>query len=417
MFALVDCNAMYVACEQVFRPDLRHSPCVVLSNNDGCVVAANRLAKEAGIKKFEPYFKQKKLIERHQIQVFSSNYELYADLSEKMMNVISRYSQRSHVYSIDEIFLDLNNYSSIILSLTQYGSTIRKSVWKECRLPVCFGAGETLTLAKLANRIAKVHKEINGVCVIDTESKRVDYLRQLPVSDVWGVGRQLTKRMNWMGIHSAYDLACIPPQKAKQCFNVEVERTVRELNGQPCKIWDECRVDKQQIFSTRSVGTRITNIEHLKQALAYHAGIVSRKARAQNSACAFLTAFASNSPFDEVPQTYKGRFAFDYPTNNSSLITGAVTSIADSLFNSEVEYYRIGVGLLELVSDKYRQTDLFATPDNPELIKTMDKLNSRYGDGTVFLAAQGTKQEWQMKREFLSPRYTSRFKDLPKIQC
>jgi len=408
---------MYVACEQVFRPDLRKSPCIVLSNNDGCVVAANRLAKEAGIKKFEPYFRQKKIIEQHRIQVFSSNYELYADISEKMMNVIARYSQRSHVYSIDEIFLDLHNYSEVIPNLLKYGLIIRKAVWKECRLPVCFGAGDTLTLSKLANRTAKVHKELNGVCVIDTESKRIEYLRQQPVSEVWGIGRQLTKKMNWMGIHTAYDLACLSPKKARCCFNIEVERTVRELNGQSCKKWDECKTDKQQIFSTRSVGTRITTIDQLKQALAFHAGIVSRKARSQNSSCTFLTAFASNSPFDNLPQSYKGIHRFDHPTNCSSQITSAVTSIANLLFRPEVEYYRVGVGLIELVNEKCSQKDFFAIPDNPVLMQTLDKLNGRYGNGTVFLATQGTSQEWQMKREFLSPMYTTKFKDLPKIQC
>ncbi len=408
---------MYVACEQVFRADLRQQPCIVLSNNDGAVVAANRLAKEVGVKKFAPYFKQKTLIEQQGVHVFSSNYALYADLSAKMMATITAFSAKSHIYSIDECFLDMSHLSHLESDLIHFGHRVRQAVWKECRLPVCFGAGETLTLAKMANRSAKVHRQLNGVCIIDSERKRQQYLAAQPISEVWGIGRRLTLRMKMMGIHTAFDLANLNPEQARYAFNVDVERTVRELNGQACKAWDECRADKQQIFSTRSVGQRITSLELLKQALAFHAATVARKARSQNSSCSVLMAFANSSPFDDVPQSFKSTHQFEFPTNDTLRLTNAVASIAPRLFRPGVEYYKMGVGIMDLVSDKQRQGDLFDEPGNPTLMLALDKINHQFGRGSVFLAAQGTKQEWQMKQEFLSPQYTTRLKDLPQILC
>ncbi|WP_435249751.1 Y-family DNA polymerase [Vibrio sp. nBUS_14] len=417
MFALIDCNAMYVACEQVFRPDLRQQPCIVLSNNDGAVVAANRLAKDAGIKKFEPYFKQKGLIEQQSIHVFSSNYALYADLSAKMMATITAFAPNSHIYSIDECFLDMRHCDHVETDLRAFGQRVRQTVWKECRLPVCFGAGHTLTLAKMANRSAKVDKRLQGVCIIDSEQKRQHYLAMQPVSGVWGIGRKLTKRLQWMGIHSALDLANLPPEQARRSFNVEVERTLRELNGEPCKVWDECRADKQQIFSTRSVGQRITTLEELKQALAFHVATVGKKARNQKSACSMLMVFANTSPYDAVPQSFKETFKFEYPTNDTTRLTAAVSSIAERLYRDGVQYYKIGVGAIGLVSDKQRQIDLFSSPESPALMKTLDALNIKFGRDAVFIAAQGTTQNWQMSRNFLSPQYTTRLKDLPQIMC
>lgn len=415
MFALIDCNAMYVSCEQVFRPDLRGKPCVVLSNNDGIVVAANRQAKEVGIEKFDAYFKQKTLIEKKHVAVFSSNYTLYADLSSKMMNVISEFAERSHVYSIDETFIDLNGYSK--LDLFNYCLDIRKAVWKQCRLPVCVGVGQTLTLSKIANRIAKEHIRSNGVYVIDSEKKRLACLKSLPVSDVWGVGKRLTKRMNALGINTAYDLASMGFNDAKRTFNIDIERTVRELNGQVCKFWDDCSADKKQIFSTRSLGNRITNIDALREALAFHTAIVAKNARQQGSACAVIMAFASTSRFDDIYHYFKQIHAFEYPTNDTIKLTRAVSEMASQLFRDGIQYYKIGVGALELVSDKHRQLDLFSKPENPALMKTMDTLNEKYGSGCVFLGTQGSDQQWAMSRSFLSPQYTTRVADLPKINC
>lgn len=408
---------MYVSCEQVFRPDLRDKPCVVLSNNDGIVVAANRAAKEIGVKKFDTYFKQKGLIAQHNVTVFSSNYALYADISSHMMHIISEFAPRSHEYSVDEMFLDLDGIANLHCDFEQYCLEIRMAVWKQCRLPVCVGVGETLTLSKIANRMAKSNRDLNGVYIIDSEKKRIECLKNQPVSQVWGIGRKLTKRMQFIGIHSAFDLATMNPHEARRTFNVDVERIIRELNGQTCKVWDECRADKQQIFSTRSTGKRITDLEQLRQALAYHTAIVAKNARRQKSACSVLMAFAKTSHHDPNPQGFKSLHKFDYPTNDNIQLTRAVSAMAKTLFREGVRYYKIGVGALELVSDKHRQLDLFSHAEKPELMQTLDKLNQQYGANALFLGTQGTNQEWKMARNFLSPQYTTRIKDLPKIKC
>jgi nucleotidyltransferase/DNA polymerase involved in DNA repair/S1-C subfamily serine protease len=278
MFALVDANSFYCSAEQVFRPDLRGKPIVILSNNDGCIVASNRQAKELGIPKFSPYFKVQKECELKGVIAFSSNYELYSDLSSKMMNVIGRFAPEQFVYSIDESFLSFERTSAAISCLIKHGQTLRKAVWKECRLPVCVGFGSTLTLAKLANHLAKKNRDLNGVCLLESQHTIEQHLKSIDVGDVWGIGRRLTKRMQFMGINTAYDLMKRPPALLRKDFNVEVERTCRELNGEICKKWDFVKADKQQIFSTRSVGERITEIDSLRQALVKHAGIASRKA-------------------------------------------------------------------------------------------------------------------------------------------
>ncbi len=418
MFALVDANSFYCSAEQVFRPDWRGRPIIVLSNNDGCIVAANRQAKAAGIEKFKPYFQVKPLCDQKGVIALSSNYELYADLSEKMMRVIGRFAPEQYVYSIDETFLSFERCREVISDFRSHGMSIRRAVWKECRLPVCVGLGPTLTLAKLANHAAKKMPEYRGVCVIDSEAERLKILSRTHVSDVWGIGRKITAHLKLMGIETAYQLANRPAALMRKSFNVEVERTVRELNGQKCKGWDSARADKMQIFSTRSAGQRITDVESLRQALCQHADIASRKARKQNSLCGVMMAFASNSPFDEQPVGFRATHRFAYPTSDVTQITAAASKLADQLFHDGVRFYKFGVGLLDLSDGAHEQQDLFnPTPNNPKLMGVFDLLNHRYGVGAVFLAAQGIDKKWEMRREMLTPQYTTRWQDIPKIKC
>lgn len=245
MYALVDANSFYCSAEQVFRPDWRGKPVVVLSNNDGCVVAANRHAKEAGIEKFKPFFQVKALCEQKGVIALSSNYELYADLSSKMMQVIGRLAPEQHIYSIDESFLSFERCYPAIPCLKTHGMKLRRAVWRECRLPVCVGFGPTLTLAKIANHAAKKIQGYNGVCVLDSEQERRTILSKLGAGDIWGIGKRIQARLKFMGINTALELADYPPALARKEFNVEVERTIRELNGQPCKAWDQSRADKK----------------------------------------------------------------------------------------------------------------------------------------------------------------------------
>ena len=267
MFALVDANSFYCSAEQVFRPEWRSKPLIVLSNNDGCIVAANKQAIALGIKKFQPYFKAKLLCEKMGVIVCSSNYELYADLSSKMMQVIGRFAPMQHIYSIDESFLDFVDCQQSVPCLIQHAHSLRKAVWKETRLPVCVGLGPTLTLAKLANHVAKKWPDYQGVCLLDDLQIRQQLFEQLAPSDVWGIGLRTAKKLLDQGVNSVSKLVRLNPHEIRQNFNVEVVRTIRELNGEVCKGWDEARSDKQQIFSTRSVGQRIIEITSLQQAL------------------------------------------------------------------------------------------------------------------------------------------------------
>lgn len=242
MYALVDANSFYCSAEQVFRPEWRGKPIIVLSNNDGMVVAANRQAKETGVPKFQPYFKIKALCERKGVIALSSNYELYSDLSAKMMQVIGRFAPEQHIYSIDESFLRFSRCQSMIPDFTLHGMNIRKAVWKECRIPVCVGMGPTVTLAKAANHAAKKLKQFNGVCVLDNDALRREVLSKMDVTDVWGIGRKLSTKLRIMKVKTALDLALLSPERARREFSVEMERTIRELNGLSCISWESAVV-------------------------------------------------------------------------------------------------------------------------------------------------------------------------------
>ncbi|MDF0533677.1 Y-family DNA polymerase [Shewanella sp. A32] len=418
MFALVDANSFYCSAEQVFRPDWRGKPVIVLSNNDGCVVAANKQAKAAGVEKFKPYFEVRDLCRKRGVIALSSNYELYGDLSSKMMQIIGRFAPEQHIYSIDETFLSFHRAWPAVKNLREQGRQIRKAVWKEARLPVCVGIGPTLTLAKAANHAAKKIQGFDGVCVIDTETERLNVLANMDVGDVWGIGRKLTKKLHIMDICNAKKLAAMPPGLARKNFSIEMERTVRELNGIPCKGWDEARADKQQINSTRSVGERITDIQSLHQALAKHVGIAAAKLRAQGSVCGVMFAFANNSPFDEQPAGFKQVIRFPVPIDDTAVMTSAVSRVVPQLYRPGIRYYKIGIGLLDLSPASKTQLDLFnQTPGDSRLMSALDSLNYRYGTDTLFLAAQGIQQKWTMRRELLTPQYTTDWHHIPKIHC
>lgn len=417
MFALVDANSFYCSAEQVFRPDWRGKPIVVLSNNDGCIVAANRQAKDAGIQQFGPYFKQLALCEKRGVLALSSNYELYADLSAKMMNVIARFAPEQYVYLIDESFLSFEQ-SPCIADLQEQGRLIRHTVWRECRLPVSVGFGPTLTLAKVANHAAKKLAGHQGVCLIDTERQRQQVLQALSTRDVWGIGAKLAKHLAAINITSAWQLANMSPVRAAERFSIEVARTIRELNGEACKHWRDGGLGKQQIFSTRSVGQRICDFTSLQQALRKHAAIVAAKLRKQRSCCVSLIVFANNSPFDIRPQSYRVMHRFAVPTDDTQAIARVVSRAAQQLFRDGVQYYKIGVGAIELVDSKHLQLDLLDdAPGNPPLMDVLDTINARFGRDSLFVAGQGINQSWRMRRERLTPQYTTRWRDIPRVSC
>jgi DNA polymerase V len=421
MYALCDVNSMYASCEKVFDPGIRNRPVVVLTNNDGCICAACGIAKKMGVgKKFVPYFQVKKELEAAGAVIRSSNYELYADLSQRMMDTCARFAPDINVYSIDECFLYYGkNQSAPPNGWEHLAQSIRKTVWREVRLPICVGVGQSPTLAKAANHAAKKLAHFCGVAVIDHDGARQAILSQMAVTDVWGIGHRLGKRLNFLGVKTAWDLANKSPTQIRKDFSIVVENTVRELNGEVRNSWDNVRASKKEIYSTRSFGQRVTDYEQLRSALASHGEIVAAKLRKQKSLVSSMTLFATSSPHDAegyFRQSYFHRFTV--PTNDTRNIVKVTQHAMCQLFKHGVRYYRCGVGLMDLRSEQLYQFDLFnESTDNPQLMACLDNINARFGRSTVHIAAKGFEQKFAMRRAFLSPQYTTKWHDIPKIIC
>lgn len=418
MYALVDAVSFYASAEKVFDPAIRSKPVVVLTNNDGCVCAICPIARRLNIPKFGPYFKVKHLLEQNNVVIRSSNYELYADLSDKMMNIIARFCDTQHIYSIDESFLHFDGYTSLIKDWHEYGHTIRRTVWRETKLPVGVGFGPTPTLAKAANHAAKKLSGFNGVAVINSEQTRQAILQRMSCEDVWGIGRRLAKKLKIMNIHTAWDLAQQNPRAMRRAFSVVVERTVSELNGITCLNWDDVRQDKQEIYSTRSFGERICEPTALKTALINHVTTVANKLRAQHSLTHQLYIFAASGAHEN--RYYKKSFVYKFPspTNDTCVMANAVSEVFNKIYQPGIRFYKCGVGAVELISEQFQQNDLFnKSPDNPKLMQCLDTINNRYGKGMLSLASSKLNDRWHMNRDFLSPQYTTRWRDIPKIYC
>ena len=418
MYALVDAVSFYASAEKVFDPAIRSKPVVVLTNNDGCVCAICPIARRLNIPKFGPYFKVKHLLEQNNVVIRSSNYELYADLSDKMMNIIARFCDTQHIYSIDESFLHFDGYTSLIKDWHEYGHTIRRTVWRETKLPVGVGFGPTPTLAKAANHAAKKLSGFNGVAVINSEQTRQAILQRMSCEDVLGIGRRLAKKLKIMNIHTAWDLAQQNPKAMRRAFSVVVERTVSELNGITCLNWDDVRQDKREIYSTRSFGERICEPTALKTALINHVTTVANKLRAQRSLTHQLYIFAASGAHEN--RYYKKSFVYKFPspTNDTCVMANAVSEVFNNIYQPGIRFYKCGVGAVELISEQFQQNDLFnKSPDNPKLMQCLDTINNRYGKGMLSLASSKLNDRWHMNRDFLSPQYTTRWRDIPKIYC
>ncbi|MCG7549161.1 Y-family DNA polymerase [Pseudoalteromonas sp. Of7M-16] len=418
MYALVDATSFYASAEKVFDPSIRKKPVVVLSNNDGCIVAASPEARRLGVPKFEPYFKFKDALVKHGVVIKSSNYELYADLSDKMMNVINQFSDNHYIYSIDESFLKFDGYSDVVSSWYDYGHLIRRSVWRNTKLPVGVGFGLTPTLAKAANHAAKKFPDATGVAVIDNEQNRRQILSKISVGDVWGIGRRLTKKLQLFGIETALDLAKQNPRLMRQQFSVVLERTIAELNGEECLSWSEVKQRKKEVYSTRSFGERVTDPISLKASLASHCSIVTKKLRKQKSLAKRIVIFAHSSPHEN--DYFKKSFIKELPvsSNDATVFANAVESIFSQLYKPGVRYYKAGIGAIELEDDVFQQSDMFnQSQDKPELMRCLDEINNRYGSAAARIGSELQTQKWEMRREFLSPRYTTRWPDIPVIKC
>jgi DNA polymerase V len=419
VIALVDCNNFYVSCERVFNPKLASRPVVVLSNNDGCAVARSNEVKALGVKMATPWFKMKDMARQEGIVAYSSNYALYADMSNRVMSILARYSPCQEVYSIDECFLDLSDGPGG--DLGQYGQDIRERVRQWTGLPVCVGIASTKTLAKLANHIAKKNPQFSGVCDLNamTTEDRERWFGGLGVGEVWGVGRRLTPKLAELGILTVLELMRADPAMLRSRFSVMMEKTNRELNGLVCIEMEEISPPKKQIVSSRSFGVQVSDLHSLEESVSLYVSRAAEKLRRQKSYTGSVMVFIHTSPFNPRVPYYGNSITVSLPTptDDTMQIAKAAMWGLKRIFRSGFRYQKAGVLLSEIVPPSAVQTDLFAgqTDGRSKIVMgLMDRINSRLGRGTLHSARQGFTQPWRMKQEHKSPNYTTCWDELPE---
>ena len=419
-FALVDCNNFYASCEKLFRPDLKHTPVVVLSNNDGCVVARSKEVKQLGIKMGGPFFKLRAEVKQYGIVAFSSNYALYADISNRVMTTLEELSPKMEVYSIDEAFLDLSGISHCC-GLAEFGQQIRQTIYQWVGISVGIGIAPTKTLAKLANHAAKTYPATQGVVDLTDPVRQRKLMAITPVEEVWGVGRQLSKHLTAIGIDTALKLADAEPGWIKKQFNIVLERTVRELNGQSCLKLDDITPLKKQIISSRSFGERITDKHLMAEAIASYAARATEKLRQQKQFARSLTVFIRTNPFSDTEPYYSNSatYQFPIPTDDTRDMLEHARALLEMIWRQGYRYMKGGVMLADFYDAGVYQPDLFCDftiRDNCKpLMQVLDKINHS-GKGKVWFAGEGITKNWSMKREHLSPAYTTNWKDLPVVK-
>lgn len=415
MFALVDVNSFYTSCETVFRPDLRGKPVVVVSNNDGCIISRSAEAKALGIKMGEPYFKIKQALQRQQVQVFSSNYALYADLSYRVMTLLTELAPSTEIYSIDEAFMDLSGVSNC-MALEAFGHNVRQQVLKATGLTVGVGIAPTKTLAKLANYAAKKWRKTGGVVDLSDPARQRRLLPLVPVEEVWGIGRRVGKRLQLMGIKNALELADSSVPTIRKHFSVVMERTVRELRGESCLSIEELAPTKQQIVCSRSFGHRVTDYADMHQAVCAWAERAAEKLRKENQYCRFISVFIRTSPHDDSTYNNQASGRLLLPSNDTRDIIRVATEALGRIWREGERYIKAGVMLSDFYSEGVAQLDLFAETqpkaNSAALMNAIDALNQS-GKGKIWFAGQGIEKSWSMKREMLSPAWTTRYSDLP----
>ena len=421
--ALVDVNNFYVSCERVFNPKLRHRPVVVLSNNDGCIISRSTEAKSLGIPMGAPWFKVRKFAEQEGVIAYSSNYALYADMSNRVMSILQRFSPTQEVYSIDESFLDFSAFTR--RDLTAYAQQLRQTVLQSTGLPVCVGIGSSKTLAKLANHCAKRDTEMNGVCNFNkmTYTEVDSLLREMSVGSVWGIGRGLVGKMTDLGIDTAYDLKYSDAATMRQKFNVVIEKTVRELNGTTCLEIEQIRGPQQQILSTRSFGHPVRDLQSLEEAVTLYTTRAGEKLRHRQLYAGSIYVYIRTSPFRDPSRQYDNGFRLPLHThtNNTLHLVQAALIALRKIYRPGYDYSKAGVSLGELVTAQAQQQDMFQTDKGQEkserLMHALDTINRKMGRATLKLASEGLQpnQAWRMKQELRSPGYTTCWDDLLKV--
>ena len=416
MIALVDCISFFASCEKVFRPDLRNRPVIVLSNNDGCIVAASPEAKRiAGLKMFSPYFQQEDLIKKHDIQVFSSNYTLYGDLSSRIMNLLHTFSPEVEVYSVDEAFLNLEGFKD----LRGYGKKIKDTIYRGVSIPVSVGIAKSKALAKVAIRVARNN---GGVYVLDTRDKIDAALKNTDVRDIWGIGSQYSKKLWRSGINTAYKFKEMNDSFIRKKFTVVGLRLAQELRGIPCIDLELSTPLKKGITSSRSFGKPVETLKEMKEAVSSYVTTAAEKMRSQNLSANHLSIFITTNRFKDEPQ-YWSSFTGNLPVNTD--ITGELISYGlkylERIYKPGYRYKKAGVMLTDLVPSSRFQADMF---DNisfdrrarkHKFMNVIDNINKRWGSNSVYYASSGINRTWFMKRKLMSPYYTTRWDELKEF--
>jgi len=416
IFALVDCNNFYASCERVFNPSLKNRPVIVLSNNDGCVVARSAEAKELGIPFAAPYFKIRPVVEKHKIAVFSSNYTLYADMSHRVMTILASYSQEVEVYSIDEAFL---SFTGMKRSLSDLGEEIRETVLRWTGLPVSVGIAPTKTLAKAASHIAKKNPSHGGVLDI-TMNDRGEYLKKISVGDIWGIGGKYAEKLNSRGIYSAADFITADDKWVRSHMTITGLRTLMEMRGHSCMNIDDAPSAKKAIVSSRSFGQSVESLEFLRQSVSSYVSRAAEKLRGQKGLAGVVTVFIMTNRFKDDPQ-YGASLSCELPeaSSNTPVITRYALALLKRLYKEGYRYKKAGVMLSDISAARDLQMNIFLGEKergSPELMNIVDQVNRSYGSGTLFYASAGTDKPWSMRRELLSPAYTTRWEDIVEVK-
>ena len=419
MFALVDCNNFYASCERVFRPELRGKPIVVLSNNDGCVIARSNEAKKFGIPMGAAAYQYEKTFIDNNIYVFSSNYALYGDMSARVMDILASLAPEIEVYSIDEAFLKFEGCDYI--NLQEYGEMIVKTVTKSTGIPISVGIANTKALSKVANKVAKKFPEKTGSSyLIDSDEKRIKALKWLPIEDVWGIGRRHAKRLMALGIKNAYQFTQLPDQWVRKNMSVVGLRLKHELEGKP-RLDMETAKAKQNIATTRSFDKNYTEYDHLRERITTFSVTCAEKLRRQKSSCNSLLIFLHTNGFrNDLPQYSRNIvMKLPFPTNSSIEIAKFAVEGLSLIFKQGYQYKKAGVIVMDITPEETNQISMFenTNPKHKVLMDVMDRLNSAIGQKKVKLASQALDRTWKMKQERLSPRYTTRLSEIITINA
>ena len=413
--ALIDCNSFYVSCERLFNPKIRRLPVVVLSNNDGCIISRSNEAKALGIKMGEPYFKARNIIIKNNVQVFSSNYSLYGDISRRVMRTLKRFNSKIEVYSIDEAFLDLSNFSD--KDVKDVGKEIRNTVLQWTGIPTSIGIAETKTLSKVANHIAK--KQKSGVVSLVNIKDLDPILEKVEVRDIWGVGKQLSKFYIKNGIYNAKQLKNASNTWIKKTKNVLSSRTAMELRGVPCIEIETKQAKRKSCCVSRSFGKKVEKLRELKESVTSYCLNAAEKIRSESLVCKSITVFIRTSPFQNKGIFYSNSKTIDFPiaTNNSiEIVKNALTGL-DLIYKDGFKYQKAGI-ILSGLSDSEKGNSLFRSTKDEKiknLMQSIDNTNYRYGRSTISLASAGINKKWSMRRQYSSKIDTADFYSLPKI--